>query len=432
MSTPRGKVIEGVFGTLDPHSQFTSSKHLQLRIAINKPPSITSAQVIRNLQRYFNPSALFAPWLAVERVNRKEVSRGQNNRRRDKRIQVKIGHGGTLDPMATGVLIMGIGKGTKQLQDFLECTKTYEATVLFGAATDSYDVLGKVLKRAKYQHVTRERVEEALPQFRGKIKQRPPIYSALRIDGKRLYEYAREGKEVPRNIEQRPVEVKEMEVLEWMDGGNHQHALPKEEAEKEAQDVVEKVLHFDESVIVPRTGNDSATAINAKRKRPVEDEAEPAVSNKRPALDSEETIPPAMMSGGLQGTSQEAVVSVEHEPAVISNEDVRLESQDDALSTESGPPAVKLRMTVTSGFYVRSLSHDLGEAVGSLACMSELVRTKQGHFELGKNVLEYDELEKGELNWGPKVGKLLDNWKMEHENLDERESNGTVRKPSCQ
>ena len=105
--------------------------------------------------------------------------------------------------MATGVLIMGVGKGTKQLQGFLECTKSYEATILFGAATDTYDVLGKVLRRAEYKHVTKEGVEKALAGFRGNIMQRPPIYSALRMEGKRLYEYAREGKEIPREIEER-------------------------------------------------------------------------------------------------------------------------------------------------------------------------------------------------------------------------------------
>ena len=67
-------------------------------------------------------------------------------------------------------------------------------------------------------------------------------------------------------------------------------------------------------------------------------------------------------------------------------------------------------MTVTSGFYVRSLSHDLGEAVGSLACMSSLVRTRQGDFELGRNVMEYEELDKGEDVWAPQVEELLEEW----------------------
>ena len=70
-----------------------------------------------------------------------------------------MGHGGTLDPMATGVLILGVGNGTKALGSFLECTKSYETVVLFGAATDSYDSEGKIVARAAYDHVTREAVE---------------------------------------------------------------------------------------------------------------------------------------------------------------------------------------------------------------------------------------------------------------------------------
>lgn len=76
-----------------------------------------------------------------------------------------------------------------------------------------------------------------------------------------------------------------------------------------------------------------------------------------------------------------------------------------------GPPAVKLRMTVTSGFYVRSLSHDLGIAIGSLGMMSNLVRTRQGTFELGRNALEWEDFSRGEEVWAPKMEALLEAWK---------------------
>jgi tRNA U55 pseudouridine synthase TruB len=86
-------------------------------------------------------------------------------------------------------------------------------------------------------------------------------------------------------------------------------------------------------------------------------------------------------------------------------------STEEPLSTPAnGPPAAKLRMTVTSGFYVRSLCHDLGAAVGSAALMAELERTRQGDFEVGKNVLEYTDLKKGEKVWGPQVEAMLDEW----------------------
>ena len=310
--------------------------------------------------------------------------------------------------MATGVLIMGVGKGTKRLQGFLECTKAYEATILFGAATDTYDALGKVLRRAQYEHVTREKVEEALSKFRGKIMQRPPIYSALRVQGKRLYEYAREGKEVPKEIEERPVEVKELEMLEWMEGGSHHYNFPKEEAEDEAKDLAEKVLHLREAVATSEHASEGhsmngTASIGTKRKRLLDD-GDSVVPNKRPGLGHDEESQ-CLMSGGLQ--------SPHHSPKPI---DTR--SPQNPPPPAQGPPAVKLRMTVTSGFYVRSLSHDLGEMVGSLACMCELVRTRQGDFELGKNVLEYENLEEGEEVWGPMIEQLLGEWETSNEGMD--------------
>ena len=329
--------------------------------------------------------------------------------------------------MATGVLIMGVGKGTKQLQGFLECTKTYEATVLFGAATDTYDVLGKVLRKGDYAFVTREKVENALGKFRGKIMQRPPIYSALRVQGKRLYEYAREGKEVPKEIEKRPVRVEELEIMEWMDGGKHDYQLPKEEADEEARDIAEKVLHLDEAVGTSIVEEESETrrsnaTSSTKRKRPLEDEDDSVHSKRRPATAEGGEEDGILMSGGLQ--SPDRTTSNPTEPC--SPESPLMDShnllQNTLSSQVKGPPAVKLRMTVTSGFYVRSLSHDLGEAIGSLACMSELVRTRQGDFELGKNVMEYEDLDKGEEVWGPKVESLLGECIDREGKVDRKES----------
>ena len=311
--------------------------------------------------------------------------------------------------MATGVLIMGIGKGTKQLQGFLECTKSYEATILFGAATDTYDVLGKVLRRAEYKHVTKEGVEKVLARFRGNIMQRPPIYSALRMQGKRLYEYAREGKEIPREIQERPVKVEELEIVEWLDGGTHTSSLPKEEAEVEAKELAEKVLKLDGAVSISEraVGKD---VNSVKRKRELNDVDDVRISHKKQVQEDEEVDPQTLMSGALQSPDEKPPYPAEPVDSTTVDAGSHESSQQPSLPPDKGPPAVKLRMTVTSGFYVRSLSHDLGEAVGSLACMSELVRTRQGDFELGRNVMEYEELDKGEDVWGPQVEKLLKEW----------------------
>ena len=102
--------------------------------------------------------------------------------------------------------------------------------------------MGKIVRRAPYEHVTREKVEEALKQFRGKIMQKPPIFSALRINGKRLYEYAREGKLPPVEIKTRPVEALELEIVEWYEPGSHEHQWPTEKMVGEEKKVAEQLL----------------------------------------------------------------------------------------------------------------------------------------------------------------------------------------------
>lgn len=114
----------------------------------------------------------------------------------------KIGHTGTLDPQATGVLPVCIGKATKLCELMLDKEKTYEAVMLLGVTTDTEDLTGKVLAECS-SRVTKEDVCLAAEKFTGKYGQVPPMYSALKVDGKRLYELAREGKE----IERKPREV---------------------------------------------------------------------------------------------------------------------------------------------------------------------------------------------------------------------------------
>lgn len=114
----------------------------------------------------------------------------------------KVGHTGTLDPMATGVLPVCIGEATKIAQFITEATKAYDATVKLGATTDTLDAEGKVLERRPVPPMSREVIEAALQQFRGTFAQIPPMYSAVKIGGKRLYELARAGEEVERAARQ--------------------------------------------------------------------------------------------------------------------------------------------------------------------------------------------------------------------------------------
>ena len=128
--------------------------------------------------------------------------------RRNLKIK-KIGHTGTLDPMANGVLPIAVGDATRLIQ-YLSDDKEYVATVKFGVSTDTYDKEGEIVSTSD-KIVEQAELEVALNQFRGEILQKPPIYSALKKNGKKLYEYAREGKEV--EIEARKVTIEKLDLL---------------------------------------------------------------------------------------------------------------------------------------------------------------------------------------------------------------------------
>ena len=120
----------------------------------------------------------------------------------------QIGHTGTLDPFAEGVLPICIGRSTR-LIEFLDDDKAYIGKVQFGSSTDTYDIEGQITNSSSVK-ITREELEESLVIFRGEIEQIPPIYSALKVNGKKLYEYARNGEEV--EIKPRKVFIKKLEL----------------------------------------------------------------------------------------------------------------------------------------------------------------------------------------------------------------------------
>lgn len=125
----------------------------------------------------------------------------------------KVGHCGTLDPDATGVLVLCIGKATKALQFLTSEEKEYIATLSLGKSTDTYDASGTVLETKEFQGA--DHVEEVLLSFLGAQKQMPPIYSAIKVNGKKLYEYARNGEDV--HIEPRDIVIKDIQLLEQKD-----------------------------------------------------------------------------------------------------------------------------------------------------------------------------------------------------------------------
>ncbi len=126
--------------------------------------------------------------------------------------QKKIGHTGTLDPDATGVLPVCLGKATKLCDLLTDKNKTYEAVLLLGKTTDTQDITGEVLEEKSTEALTEEKVREAIEGFIGDYEQIPPMYSALKVNGKKLYELAREGKVIERKA--RLVKILDIQILE--------------------------------------------------------------------------------------------------------------------------------------------------------------------------------------------------------------------------
>ncbi len=125
--------------------------------------------------------------------------------------KIKVGHAGTLDPLATGVMIVCTGKATKRIDEFQFQTKEYVATLKLGETTPSFDLEKEVDAVYPTEHITRELVEDVLKQFVGTIEQVPPVFSACKIEGKRAYELARNGEEVP--LKAKTLVIDEIELL---------------------------------------------------------------------------------------------------------------------------------------------------------------------------------------------------------------------------
>jgi tRNA pseudouridine55 synthase len=173
-------------------------------LAVHKPFNWTSQDVVSYLRGI---------------LERDARNRGANptpiRSRRNKSRKIKVGHGGTLDPLATGVLVIGVGHGTKQLNDYLSGSKAYRATGQLGMETSTLDLdpTGTVVKEASWEHITEESLRETLPKFLGTIDQVPPLYSAKRVNGKKLYEVARSGKvDDDLVIEAKQVEIYNLEL----------------------------------------------------------------------------------------------------------------------------------------------------------------------------------------------------------------------------
>ena len=156
-------------------------------LLIDKPDGVTSFGVVARVRRVLREKA------------------GHN---------VKVGHTGTLDPFATGLLILLVGKGTKRANEFLKLDKKYEATVRLGATSTTGDPEGEIIEQQVENVPSRERMEEVVRSFVGEITQRVPNFSAVKINGQRAYKLAREGKEV--EMPTRQVQIYSIEIIDYV------------------------------------------------------------------------------------------------------------------------------------------------------------------------------------------------------------------------
>lgn len=148
-------------------------------------------------------------WTSFDAVKR---LRGALTRRLKLR-KFKVGHAGTLDPLATGVLIVCTGKATKRIEELQAGTKEYVATIRLGATTPSFDLETEVDATFPVEHITEELVRSVLPQFTGHIMQVPPVFSAVKVDGKRAYLSARKGADI--ELKAKPLQIDELELLSF-------------------------------------------------------------------------------------------------------------------------------------------------------------------------------------------------------------------------
>ena len=277
-------------------------------LAVDKPYRWTSADVIRKLK-----------YAAIKHFAKKNL---------------KVGHAGTLDPLATGVLLVCIGPACKRAQELQDHDKEYIARIRFGATTPSYDLEKEVDRTFPFGHITRADVEAALPAFLGEQEQVAPLFSAKSVDGVRAYELARKLYRSGRTAE---LDAAALDTL---------HRSRIVISSLELLDFVPAGIGVSESV---------ATLGRVRGRGPLPQ----AVGGVGEADDSETPIP--------AGTSDSSTASS------------RIHVAD---TSALGLPEAVIRIACSKGTYIRAFARDLGEALGSGAHLSGLIRSRSGAYRV--------------------------------------------------
>ena len=274
-------------------------------LAVDKPYRWTSADVIRKLK-----------YAAIKHFGKKNL---------------KVGHAGTLDPLATGVLLVCIGNACKRAQELQDHDKEYIARIRFGATTPSYDLEKEVDRRFPYEHITADAVRAALPAFLGEQEQVAPLFSAKSVDGVRAYELARK---LYRAGKTEAIDAAALETL-------HRNRITISELEllsyaEEGMEVSEPSL---------RDPSHSQRATHGSGSLPL--------TRPRVAMGSETSIPSSASS--------------------------RIHVAD---TSGMGLPEATIRIACSKGTYIRAFARDLGEALGSGAHLSGLIRSRSGDYTI--------------------------------------------------
>ena len=308
-------VIPGLTGNLSDYPE-------GIVLPVDKPYRWTSADVIRKLK-----------FAAIKHFGKKNL---------------KVGHAGTLDPLATGVLLVCIGDACKRAQELQNHDKEYIARIRFGATTPSYDLEKEVDRTFPYEHITADAVRAALPAFLGEQEQVAPLFSAKSVDGVRAYELARKLYRSGRfaeldsaaldTLQRNRIVISELELLDFAAAG---------------------------STLSPES---VATLGRVRGRGPLKSGLpdETWEGPKRSEGDSGERVLPA---------------------AAVSTASSRIHVAD---TSALGLPEAVIRIACSKGTYIRAFARDLGEALGSGAHLSGLVRSRSGDFRL-ENALTLDQ-----------------------------------------
>ena len=315
-------------------------------LVVDKPWRWTSADVIRKLK-----------YAAIKHFRKKNL---------------KVGHAGTLDPLATGVLLVCIGPACKRAQELQDHDKEYIATVRFGATTPSYDLEKEVDRRYPFEHITEESVREALKGFVGEQEQVAPLFSAKSVDGVRAYEMARRLYRSGRfaeidaaaleTLHRSRIVISEIELLEFAPAAGHD--LPRPSASPTPP------IASDGPLPLMRPG----VATGPERSWPA---AAPA---------SATGFSPGVGQNFFDKLGEKVLVrrgAGDAGAEIVSTASARINVAD---TSGLGLPEARIRIVCSKGTYIRAFARDLGEALGSGAHLSALQRTRSGAYSISDSL----------------------------------------------